>query len=116
MPLWFLGLKDNDKENRTMPKRTIWFGMGATVGATAGLWTKHKIDRKIATSAPLRLTKRAISSSAAFTRDLKQAVKAGSKEKREVEMQLKNKFTPGSKAFSANFNNTSDLKNLNRTR
>ncbi len=75
-----------------MPKRTIWFTVGATLGATVGVWTKRKIDKTFNNNTPLRVTKQAVQNAVQFTKDVKAAASAGQTEKKIVATHLKKRY------------------------
>ncbi|MDA8196597.1 MAG: hypothetical protein M0019_05215 [Actinomycetota bacterium] len=69
-----------------MAKRTIWFAIGAAAGASAGIYSKIKVDKKIQGSTPLRVSKDIVVSSTKLLNDAKRAIEEGFREmKRELD-------------------------------
>ncbi|CAG4931982.1 unnamed protein product, partial [Acidithrix sp. C25] len=75
-----------------VPKRTLWFGVGATIGACGSLWTKYKIEKRIAGSTPLQITIATLKSSRSTLATLNEAVKTGSREMKKESSRLRSEF------------------------
>jgi hypothetical protein len=63
-----------------MAKRTLWFAIGAAAGASAGVYSKIKVDKKIEGSTPLRISKDIVVSSTKLLNDARKAVEEGLRE------------------------------------
>lgn len=72
-----------------MPKRTIWFSVGATLGASAGIWTKYKIDKKLQSSTPLKAGLDALATSKKVAKKAVAALEAGAKEAKVTRSKLR---------------------------
>ena len=72
-----------------MPKRTMWFGIGAALGASAGLWAKQKFDRKVASSTPLQIGLDAVAGGRKLAKAARQAIEAGGVEAQATAQRLK---------------------------
>ena len=69
-----------------MAKRTLWFTIGAAVGASAGIYSKIKVDKKIEGSTPLRISKDVVVSSTKLLNDARRALEEGLREmKRDLD-------------------------------
>ena len=75
-----------------MPKRTIWFGVGATLGASAGIWTKYKIDKKLENSTPLRVGLDAALRTKNLAKKAIVAVEAGAREAHSTRVRLRSEI------------------------
>lgn len=71
-----------------MPKRTIWFSVGATLGASAGIWTKYKIDKKLKSTTPLRVGLDALVTTKNVAKKAVAALEAGAKEAKATKTKL----------------------------
>ena len=72
-----------------MAKRTFWFGMGAALGAAGGVWTKVKVDRKLAASSPARIGLEALSWTRKSAKTAVTALRAGRQEAGATKARLK---------------------------
>ena len=84
-----------------MPKRTMWFGIGAALGASAGLWAKQKFDRKVASSTPLQIGLEAVAGSRKLAKAARHALEAGSVEAQATAQRLKEEMLRRDPAGSA---------------
>lgn len=75
-----------------MPKRTLWFGLGATIGVMISLWTRAKVDKALSQSTPVQLYKKASATTKRLNYDIRNAASAGSVEKQIVAQDLKRKL------------------------
>ena len=75
-----------------MAKRTLWFAIGAAAGASAGIYSKIKVDKKIEGSTPLRISNDVVVSSTKLLNDARRAVEEGLREmKRELDRSQQSK-------------------------
>ena len=84
-----------------MAKRTMWFGLGAALGASAGVWAKQKFDRKVASSTPLQIGLEAVAGSRKLVKAARKAIEAGGVEAQATTQRLKEEMLrrdPGNSA------------------
>ena len=75
-----------------MAKRTFWFGIGATVGASAGFWTKHRLDKKLRNSTPLQIGLEAVVGTRDLARKTLSALGAGLVEVKVTQAKLRSEI------------------------
>ncbi len=79
----------------------MWFGVGAALGASAGLWAKQKFDRKVASSTPLQIGLEAVAGSRKLVKAARKAIEAGGVEAQATTQRLKEEMLrrdPGNSA------------------
>ncbi len=75
-----------------MAKRTMWFGIGAALGASAGVWAKQKFDRKVASSTPLQVGLEAVAGTRNLAKAARHALVAGNAEAQATAERLKDEM------------------------
>ncbi len=79
----------------------MWFGLGAALGASAGVWAKQKFDRKVASSTPLQIGLEAVAGSRKLAKAARRALEAGSAEAQATAERLKEEMLRRNPAISA---------------